>query len=132
AATVPAPPPVPQPVVQTEPPPVAAMEVKVLTQTAQPQDLKFPDEDFRAHQPAALTPHGFKLPPVKPFTLANGSSAYLVEQHALPIVSMDLNFDGGSLADPKGKDGLASVCMAMLTEGTQKLDKIAYSDALAD
>ena len=34
--------------------------------------------------------------------------------------------------DPKGKDGLASVCMAMLTEGTEKLDKIAYAEALAD
>jgi hypothetical protein len=45
---------------------------------------------------------------------------------------MDLNFDGGALRDTKGKDGLASVCMAMLTEGTQQLDKIQYSEALAD
>ena len=68
----------------------------------------------------------------KPFTLKNGIKVYLVEQHALPIVSMDLNFDGGSITDPKGKDGLASVCTSMLTEGTEKLDKIAYSEALAD
>jgi predicted Zn-dependent peptidase len=102
------------------------------TQTAQPQDLKFPDEDFRAHQPAAGAPRPFQLPAVKPFTLDNGIKVFLVEQHALPIVSLDLNFDGGSMTDPKGKDGLASACMAMLTEGTEKLDKIQYSEALAD
>jgi zinc protease len=101
-------------------------------QTAQPQTLAFPDEDFRKTQPAPTAPRPFKLPAVKPFSLSNGIKVYLVEQHTLPIVSMDLNFDGGGLTDPKGKDGLASMCMAMLTEGTQKLDKIAYSEALAD
>ena len=45
---------------------------------------------------------------------------------------MDLNFDGGAVVDPPGKEGLASVCMAMLTEGTEQLDKLAYAEALAD
>ncbi len=103
-----------------------------VTQTATPQNLDFPDEDFRRAQPEASAQRPFKLPAVKPFTLKNGIQVYLVEQHTLPIVSLDLNFDGGSLIDPKGKDGLASMCMAMLTEGTQKLDKIGYSEALAD
>lgn len=103
-----------------------------MTQTAAPQELKFPDEDFRKAQPQAATPRDFKLPAVKPFSLENGIKVFLVEQHTLPIVSMDLNFDGGSLTDPKGKEGLASACMSLLTEGTEKLDKIAYSEALAD
>ena len=120
----------------TQPQPVpAAVEEKpmpAVTQTASPQELAFPAEDFRKQQPAAAEPRPFKFPAVKPFTLKNGIKVYLVEQHTLPIVSMDLNFDGGSITDPKGKDGLAGLCMAMLTEGTQKLDKIAYSEALAD
>ncbi|MEP6865724.1 MAG: pitrilysin family protein [Deltaproteobacteria bacterium] len=102
------------------------------TQTAQPQNLEFPNEEFRATQPPAATVRPFTLPPVHPFTLPNGIKVYLVEQHHLPLVSMDLNFDGGSLTDPQGKDGLASVCTSMLTEGTDKLDKIQYSEALAD
>ncbi len=102
------------------------------TQTAQPQHLEFPNEDFRAKQPAAAAVRPFTLPAMKPFTLPNGILVYLVEQHTLPIVSMDLNFDGGGLTDPQGKDGLASVCTSMLTEGTEKLDKIQYSEALAD
>jgi zinc protease len=101
-------------------------------QTAQPQDLVFPEEDFRKTQPAAGPPHAFTLPKVQHFTLANGIAVYLVEQHALPLVSMDLNFDGGDRVAPHDKPGLVGTCMAMLTEGTDKLDKIAYSEALAD
>lgn len=103
-----------------------------VTQTATPQELTFPDEKFRAEQPKAGPVRPFRLPTVKPFTLKNGLKVYLVEQHALPLVSFDLNFDGGSMTDPEGKEGLASVCMGMLTEGTERLDKIQYAEALAD
>jgi predicted Zn-dependent peptidase len=109
------------------PPPVT-----IPTQTAVPQELQFPDEDFRTKQPGAGAPRPFRMPKVKPFTLESGLKVYLVEQHQLPIVSLDLNFDGGAMTDPKGKEGLASVCMSMLTEGTEKLDKIQYAEALAD
>jgi predicted Zn-dependent peptidase len=99
---------------------------------AAPQALVFPDEAFRSQQPVTGAPRAFRLPPVKAFTLASGVQVYLVEQHALPLVSIDLSFDGGSLIEPAGKEGLASVCMAMLTEGTEQLDKIAYAERLAD
>jgi zinc protease len=111
---------------------MTAEPIMHVTQTAAPQELVFPEEEFRARQPVAGPPRPFRLPPVKSFTLKNGIKVYLVEQHGLPLVSMDLNFDGGSLVDPKGKEGLASVCMTMLTEGTEKLDKIAYAENLAD
>ncbi|MEO7734000.1 MAG: pitrilysin family protein [Kofleriaceae bacterium] len=99
---------------------------------AQPQDLAFPDEAFRAAQPPAGEPRPFRLPAMQTFTLANGIAVYLVEQHALPLVSLDLSFPGGAALDPVGKEGLASVCMAMLTEGTEALDKLAYAERLAD
>jgi predicted Zn-dependent peptidase len=70
---------------------------------------------------------------VQTIALANGITAYLVEQHTLPIVQWDLVFDAGSLADGAGKEGEAQACMALLTEGgTQSLGKIAFSEALAD
>jgi zinc protease len=129
----PAPDPVPDPL----PTPTKADDnmptpATIPTQTAVPQELQFPEEDFRTKQPGAGAPRPFRMPAVKPFTLDNGIKVYLVEQHQLPIVSMDLNFDGGSMTDPKGKEGLASLCMGMLTEGTDKLDKIQYAEALAD
>lgn len=124
----------PDPVVQQPPSkPEAPMQPQIkVVQPAAPQELAFPDEAFRTEQPKPGAPRPFRLPKVKPFKLANGIQVYLVEQHTLPIVSMDLNFDGGSVVDPKGKEGLASVCMSMITEGTQKLDKIQYAEALAD
>ncbi len=123
----------PEPVADPKPAPAEKpMNEPTVTQTAAPQDLQFPNEEFRAHQPEASAPHAFHLPKVKTFTLKNGIEVFLVEHHELPIVSMDLSFDGGGRADPKGKDGLAGVCMQMLTEGTDKLDKIQYSEALAD
>jgi zinc protease len=106
--------------------------VMIPTQTATPQELTFPSEDFRVKQPTGGAPRPFRLPKVKPFKLASGMQVYLVEQHTLPLVSMEVNFDGGSMLDPKGKEGLASVCMSMMTEGTEKLDKIQYSEKLAD
>jgi zinc protease len=103
-----------------------------VTQTAQPQALSFPDEPFRAAQPAPGAPRPFRLPAVQTFKLDSGIAVYLVEQHTLPIVSIDLTFDGGSIADPVGKEGLASLCMSMMSEGTVALDKLAFSEALAD
>ena len=134
--TVPAPAPAPSPApvtpVTPEKPMPPAEPISHVTQTAAPQELVFPEEEFRSRQPVAGAPRPFRLPPVKSFTLKSGVKVYLVEQHALPLVSMDLNFEGGSAMDPKGKEGLASVCMTMLTEGTDQLDKIAYAERLAD
>ncbi len=101
-------------------------------QPAQPQALTFPDEAFRKTQPTAGAPRSFALPTMKPFTLGSGIKVYLVERHDLPLVSMELNFDGGSLVDPPGKAGLAEACMDLVTEGTEALDKVAFSAALAD
>jgi zinc protease len=96
------------------------------------QELEFPEEAFRAEQPGAGEPRPFQLPRVKRFKLQNGIDVYLIEQHELPIVSIDLSFDGGGRNDPVGKEGLAPVCMDMLTEGTRELDKLAFREALGD
>src|SRR5690606_8826317 len=40
--------------------------------------------------------------------------------------------EGGSINDPRNKVGLASVCMDLVSEGTVKLDKLAFNAALAD
>ncbi len=120
----------PTPPDPTPPPPPP--EPAPLTQTATPQELTFPAEDFRASQPAPGPTRPFRLPAVQTFKLASGIEVFLVEQHTLPIVSLDLTFDGGAIADPPGKEGLASICMATMGEGTTALDKLAYSGALAD
>lgn len=128
----PLPEPTPEPAPAPTPAPPSEAPVTIPTQTAKPQELAFPTEAFRSEQPKAGAPRPFRFPAVKQFTLASGIKVYLVEQHALPLISIDLNFDGGGITDPAGKEGLSGICMSMLTEGTEKLDKIKYSEALAD
>jgi zinc protease len=117
-----------EPTVAPEPvPPVAGPP-------AAPAEPVFPDEEFRRAQPTAGAPRDFQLPEMKHFQVGERDAidVYLVERHELPTISIDINVDGGSMIDPPGKVGLASVCMDLLSEGTQKLDKIAFSEALAD
>lgn len=131
APVMPAPAPAQTPPPTSTPAPAAAKAAAV-TQTATPQHLVFPDEPFRATQPAAGAPRPLSLPKIKTFTLRSGIKVFLVEQHALPLLSLDLNFDGGARTDPPGKAGLASMCMNLVNEGTRALDKIAYNEALGD
>src|SRR5687768_3107340 len=81
---------------QDEPPPAAA---------------GLPDEAFRAGQPSAGEPRSFQLPSIKAFQIGDKDKidVYLVEQHELPTVSVELSFDGGAMTDPGAKTGLASV-----------------------
>jgi zinc protease len=97
-----------------------------------PPELQFPEEAFRAQQPPPEKLHPFKTPALQRFSLPGGISVHLVERHNLPIVSMSLVFEGGGLVDPKGKDGLGSVCASLMSEGTQALGKIELEEALAD
>src|SRR5688572_30037700 len=86
--TAPAPAPPVAPEKPVEPEPIRSV------QTATPQELTFPDEEFRTQQPVAGAPRPFRLPKMKPFTLKNGIKVFLVEQHTLPLVSFDLSWDG--------------------------------------
>jgi zinc protease len=92
----------------------------------------FPDEEFRKAQPTAGAPRDFNLPGINQFKLADQIDVFLVEKHDLPTISLELNFDGGTVTDRIGREGTASVCMSMASEGTKKLDKLAFEEALAD
>lgn len=119
---------------ETNTPPPTQQKPPVAAQPdPDPQNLDFPTgEKFRTEQPKAGEPRPFQLPTINKLKLDNGITAYLVETHDLPTISVDLNFDGGQVTDPKGKEGLASVCMDMISEGTERLEKIEYSEVLAD
>lgn len=123
----------PAPVQPESPPPAEPVVAKPLPPAEpEPPELVFPDEEFRAQRPTVAATRPFKQPKVERFKLANGIEVYLVARHELPTVTMDLVFDGGSVNDPKGKEGLARQCVALMSEGTEKLDKVAFSEALAD
>lgn len=89
------------------------------------------EKNFRATRPPASEPTPLALPSVTPFKLANGLEVFLVPT-ALPTLSMTFEFDLGVIDDPDDALGLASACLDLFSEGTARLDKVAWSEALAD
>ena len=60
------------------------------------------------------------LPVPTQFTLANGLTVTLIEDHKLPVMSAQLSVRRGGEENPADKPGLASFTAAMLMEGTEK------------
>jgi len=73
--------------------------------------------------------HAFEI---KQVTSPGGITAWLVEDHTLPIVSMQLGFIGGSANDPPDKPGLANFTFDLLDEGAGALDATAFKGRLED
>jgi zinc protease len=65
-------------------------------------------------------------------TSPGGITAWLVEDHSLPIVSLDVTFRGGASLDPPNEAGLATLTMDLLDEGAGDLDSSAYQGKLED
>jgi zinc protease len=63
---------------------------------------------------------------------ARGITAWLVEDHSLPIVTIRFVFDGGSSQDPVGKEGLANLMTGLFDEGAGSLDSEAFQIKLDD
>src|SRR5438270_5748406 len=60
-----------------------------------------------------------KLPPYSRTKLPNGMILLLMEQHEVPIISFSVLVRAGAVADPAGKEGLASLTAELLRRGTR-------------
>ena len=69
--------------------------------------------------PAKAENGDLKLPPFKKVKLNNGMTVLLMEQHEAPIISFSFILKAGSVADPAGKEGLASLTAGLLRKGTK-------------
>jgi zinc protease len=61
-----------------------------------------------------------------------GISAWLVEEHSVPLLAMRFAFDGGSAQDPDGKEGLANFLSAMLDEGAGDIDSKSFHERMEE
>lgn len=114
--------------VEPEPQPIA--EAKPVE--AEPQPVVWPDEPFRAERPQPKPPKPLQLPDMTQLILANGLEVRLIEQTNLPTLSMFIEWDLGSVNDPRGKTGMASLCVDLLDESTASLDHAAFMAKQAD
>ena len=62
-------------------------------------------------------------------TSPGGIRAWLVENHELPFVALEIRFQGGASLDAPDKRGAISLMTATLEEGAGALDSQAYAEA---
>jgi zinc protease len=80
--------------------------------------------------PRPDAPAAFSLPIQR--VEAEGISAWLVEDHAVPVVALSWSWRGGAALDPDGQEGTAAMAAALLTEGAGQLRAVEFGDALRD
>ena len=73
---------------------------------------------------------GFSLP--IQVVEAEGFTAWLAEDHSIPVVSLAWGWDGGASLDPAGQEGAASLLAGLLTAGAGELDARAWGGAARD
>jgi len=80
------------------------------------------DEAKIAAQTAALPKPGpnpkFTLPPIEKTKLSNGLDVWMVRHDELPILSMNMVFETGSVNEPDSKTGVAGMTAQLLDDGT--------------
>jgi predicted Zn-dependent peptidase len=80
--------------------------------------------------PAAAQTGALKLPPYKKVVLKNGMTVLLMEQREVPMISLAAVLRAGSVADPAGKEGVASMTAALLRRGTATRDAERFAEEL--
>ncbi|CAN5666120.1 pitrilysin family protein [soil metagenome] len=84
-------------------------------------------EPFGA-EPAQVEPRaGIEIVPV---TSEGGITAWLVEDHTIPIVTLEGSFRGGASLDPADEAGATALMATLLGEGAGDLDRTGFAEAL--
>lgn len=103
--------------------------------------LRFHPENPSTSQVAALdrtqaprlgTDLPFRVPEVKTGTLDNGMKIFVVERTDLPKVAVTLATRAGSVNDPGGMEGLASLDLEAAKRGTKNKTALEIDNALGD
>jgi len=66
---------------------------------------------------------------IQELTTPGGINTWLVEDHSIPFVALELRFRGGASLDAPGKRGATNLMTALLEEGAGDMDSRAFSRA---
>ena len=69
---------------------------------------------------------------IEEHTSDGGQLFWLVQEHSIPIVSIEIGFANGAWGDPEGKEGVTRFAISMLGEGAGDMDAIAYEQYADD
>jgi len=70
--------------------------------------------------------------PIQHWQTSTGTEVYFVENHALPILDLAVNFPAGSSRDTREKAGLAGLTQQLLSQGAAGLSDAEISRRFAD
>jgi zinc protease len=73
--------------------------------------------------------HAMKIQQIKS---PGGIDAWLVQEHAVPLIALRFVFEGGSSQNPTGKEGLANFLSAMMDEGAGDLDSHKFQERMEE
>jgi zinc protease len=85
---------------------------------------------IKGKAPVAKDLLNVRLPKPKMFKLSNGVAVYVLEDHRLPAVHMQISMHAGTLFEPK--PAVAETTAAMLNEGTRTRDYLKFAEYTAD
>lgn len=80
--------------------------------------------------PAAGPDPKVSLPAIEKTKLSNGLNLWIVKKNALPIVSMILQLNSGSILDAADKSGVASMTASMINKGTKTRSALEIANGL--
>jgi zinc protease len=86
----------------------------------------------RAKRPETPPPPTFKFPKFTANTLPNGLRVLVVEDHAIPLVSVRAVIGADSTMDPAGKEGLYALTLSTMREGTASRNADQLAEGFAD
>lgn len=66
---------------------------------------------------------------IQDLTTKAGHTAWLVEEHSLPFVALEISFRGGNSLDRPGKRGSVDLMVALLEEGAAEMDARGFAEA---
>lgn len=66
---------------------------------------------------------------INEMTSPSGLNAWLVEEHSIPFIALELRFKGGGSLDAPGKRGAINLMVALLEEGAGDMDARAFARA---
>jgi zinc protease len=92
--------------------------------------LRAGQQPDRSKAPAIGAPPELHLPAIEKRTLSNGLPVWIVAQHKVPVVHVELALRSGSGADPARKFGLASLTADMLDEGAGSRSALEIADTI--
>ena len=84
----------------------------------------------RPPRPGPGEPRPYHFPRFERRTLSNGMRLVVAPVPKLPIATVLLIAEGGAVADPAGREGVAHLTAQLLLEGSRELDGAALSEQL--